>query len=110
MVGMFVGVKNAIEPIDISPQKLLAQIGRGVDQNAGDAVARAPFDQERRAPPSILKIVRIAMAPAQSRPRHTTRRTTAKNRKFHRHRDAAGTCWLRADCARAGDGTLANSR
>ena len=40
VVGMLVGIEHGIEPIDLGVQKLLAQVGRGVDQDARDAAAR----------------------------------------------------------------------
>ena len=70
MVGMFVGVEDAVEPIDLGIEKLLAQIRRSVDQDARDpAVVAAPLDKERRASAAVLRIVRIAHSPAQRRPR-----------------------------------------
>ena len=41
MVGMLVGVEHAVEPIDLGIEHLLAQIGRGVDQNARDRLTAA---------------------------------------------------------------------
>ncbi len=35
MVGVLVGVENAVDPIDIGVEQLLAQIGRGVDEDRG---------------------------------------------------------------------------
>ena len=46
MVGVLVGEEHGVEPIDPGVEKLLAQVGRGVDQNAGDASSVAPFDQQ----------------------------------------------------------------
>ena len=46
VVGVLVGVEHGIEPIDLGIQKLLAQVGRGVDQDPGDAAVVAPFDQQ----------------------------------------------------------------
>ena len=70
MVGMLVGVEDAVEPIDLGVEELLAQVGRRVDQHPREpAVAAAPLDEQRRAPAAVLRIVRIAHAPAQRRPR-----------------------------------------
>ena len=40
MVGVLMGIKHAIEPVDIGVEQLLAQIGRRVDEHA-----RAPSDR-----------------------------------------------------------------
>ena len=45
VVGVFVRVEHAVEPIDVGVEELLAQIRRGVDEDAGNAVGRAPLDQ-----------------------------------------------------------------
>src|SRR5262245_9761474 len=68
MVGMFVGEEHGVEPIDAGVEQLLAQVRRGIDQHAGDAVAGAALHQERRAPAAILWIVGIAHAPAERGP------------------------------------------
>src|SRR6185312_10635306 len=99
MVGVLVRVEYAVEPIDLGIKQLLAQIGRCIDENAGNAARAAPLDQERGAAPAVLRIVRIARAPAQRRTRHAARGSAAQNCEFQRHAAAA-----------AGRGTLANNR
>ena len=88
VVGMLVGVENAVEPIDLGVEQLLAQIRRGVDQDPRDAAGIATLDQERRAAAAVFRIVGIAGAPAQRRPRHAAGRSAAENGEFQRH--AAG--------------------
>ena len=44
MVGVLVGIKNRIEPLDIRVEQLLAQIRRGVDEHAGAPGRVAAFD------------------------------------------------------------------
>ena len=99
MVGVLVGVENAVEPIDVGVEKLLAQIGRGVHQHAREPLPSlprlrgrgrlgVPLDQERGAPAPVLRVFRIAVTPAQSRPRHAAGRATAENGDFQGH--AAG--------------------
>ena len=39
VVGVLVGVEHAVEPIDVGIEQLLAQVRRGVDQDARDAAA-----------------------------------------------------------------------
>ena len=88
VVGMFVAVENGVEPIHVRVEKLLAQIRRSVSiQAPRDAVAAVPLDQKRRSPAAILRIVRIAHAPAQRRPRHARGREPAaeNGEQFQRH-------------------------
>ncbi len=47
VVGMLVGVEHAVEPIDLGIEELLAQIRRGVDQDAGHAAASPPPPSRR---------------------------------------------------------------
>jgi len=70
VVGVLVGIEHGVEPIDVSVEQLLAQIGRRIDQDAGDAGAGAALDQKRGAAPTVLGIVRIAVTPAKRRTRH----------------------------------------
>jgi hypothetical protein len=70
MVGMRVGEEYSVEPIDFGVEKLLAQIGRGIDQcsrNTGPATA---LDQKRSPAAAVLGIGRIAIAPTESGTRH----------------------------------------
>ncbi len=46
VVGVLVGIEHRIEPIDLGSQQLLAQVGRGIDQDTGDARAIAALDQQ----------------------------------------------------------------
>ena len=73
MVGVAVGVNHAIEVADAFAQKLLAQIGRGVDQNAGCAVAIIALDQQRTPGAGVFRIVRVAVAPVPAKARHAAR-------------------------------------
>ena len=83
VVGMLMGVEHAVEPVDVGIEQLLAQIGRGVDQDAGDARQRiVPLDQKRAAPAAVFRIVGIAGAPAQRRPRHAAGGAAAENGEF----------------------------
>src|SRR5262249_36768414 len=68
MVGMFVRVEHGISPIDLGVEQLFAQVRRGIDQHAGDAIAVAALDQKRRPPAAVLRIVGIAYAPAERGP------------------------------------------
>jgi len=64
MVGMFVGVEHAIEPIDIGVDELLAQIRPGIDQDARERRLDPCARQQRTAAAAVLRIVRVARAPA----------------------------------------------
>src|SRR5690242_8519651 len=88
VVGMLVRVEDAIEPIDIRVQELLAQVRRGVDQHPG-ALALAALDQERTAAPAVLRILGITGAPAERRPRHAARRAAAQDGELEAHAAAA---------------------
>src|SRR5579872_2607808 len=111
MVGMFVAVEDAVQPIDFGIEQLVAQIGRGVDKNARDAPVAAPLDQQRRAPATVLRIVRIAGAPAKRRSRHAGGRAAAQNGECQGH--AAVEFWSagsRRSAAPPACGTFLNSR
>src|SRR4051812_49934938 len=70
VVGMLMGIEHGVDPIDVSVEQLLAEIRRRVDQDASDASAGAALDQKRGAAPAVLRIVWIAVAPAECRARH----------------------------------------
>ena len=82
VVGVLVRVEHTVEPIHFGIEQLLAQIGRCVDENACDAFGSPALDQERGPPPAIFRIVRIAVAPAQSGSRHAAGRAAAENGEF----------------------------
>src|SRR5262245_44039021 len=111
MIGMFVAVEHAVQPIDIGIDELLAQIRRGVDQDAGDAGAVTSLDQERRPPAAVLRIVGIASAPTQRGPRHAGGRAAAEDGEFQGHAAGVLSLAMRTDASALMDGgTLLNSR
>src|SRR5215831_947201 len=68
VVGMFVRDQNAIEPVDIGVEELLAEIGRGIDQDPrASAFLVAALDQQRAAAPPVFRIFWITSTPAGSR-------------------------------------------
>src|SRR4051812_19197763 len=69
-VGVLVGEQHRVEPVHLGIEQLLAQVGRGIDQDPGDACAVAPFYQQRGASAPVPGIARIADAPAQCRARN----------------------------------------
>jgi len=72
VVGVLVGEKDAVEPIDIGIKQLLAQIGRRVDQHAGAAaIVAGTLDQERATAAPVARIGGIACTPAECGTRHS---------------------------------------
>src|SRR5581483_2962531 len=97
LVGMLMRQKRRIEMIDAGIDQLLAQIGRGVNDNARDPLMGRALDQQRTTAAAVLRIGGIAFAPAERRPRHACRRAAAENGEHERH-------------AACGAGTLENRR
>ena len=89
VVGMLVGEQHGVEPVHVGVEQLLAQVGRGVDQDAGHAVAVPLLHQQRAAAAAVLRILRIAGAPAERRPRHAGGRAAAQDGGGQRHAAAA---------------------
>ena len=95
------GVQHGVEPVDPGIEKLLAQVGRGVDQHAGDAAGPLPLDQQRGPPPAVPGIVRIAGAPAERRARNAAGGAAA---------EIVNVSVMRAGDRALGRGTLRNRR
>ena len=90
MVGMLMGEEDGVQFLDPGIQKLLPQVGRGIDQQAGCLAGGGRFfDQQRASPPAVLRIVRVAIAPAERDPGHAHRRAAAQDREAQAH--ARGT-------------------
>ena len=70
VVRVLMGIEHRVDPIDVSVEQLLAQIRRGIDQDAGHARAGAPLDQERGAATAVLGIIWIAVTPTERWTRH----------------------------------------
>src|ERR1700722_20367523 len=98
LIGMLMGQKYRIDVIDIGVDQLLAQIGRGVDQDPGEAVIPAALDQQRAAAAAVFRVVGIAGAPAERRTRNAGRGSGTENGQGQRHADASA------------NGTFENSR
>src|SRR3974377_11993 len=69
MVRMGVGEEYPIEPIHTGIEKLLTQIGRGIDQNARDSGTSAALNQKRGPAAAVLGVSGIAIAPTERRTR-----------------------------------------
>src|SRR5262249_8992972 len=91
VVGVLMGEEYRVKPVHLGVEKLLAQIGRGVDQDPGDAGSVAPFHQERVAA-AVSGIARIAGPPAQRGTRNAARGPGAEDREARRHAAAPAAC------------------
>src|SRR2546428_12909120 len=80
MIGMRVGQYHRVEPRRAGVEHLLAQIGRGVDQER----LAAAFHQERAAPPGVARIGRVAAAPVRADRRHAPGGAAAEQGCLHR--------------------------
>ena len=63
VIGVRVGEEDAVEKADAGGEELRAQVGRGVDEGAGDAGLAAPLEEERAAAAAVPRICRVAVAP-----------------------------------------------
>src|SRR5690606_16468688 len=72
MVGVFVGIENGVDAIDLGVQKLLAQVSASVDKYpCGLRNSVAPgLDQQSAAAPAIAGFVGVADAPVVADARH----------------------------------------
>ena len=76
---MAVGIDDRVDIGDTGVQKLLAHVGRRVDQNGGFGVTVNAFDQQRAASAGVFRVIRVAIAPKPADPGHTTGRAAAKD-------------------------------
>jgi hypothetical protein len=73
MIGMGMGVDHPVEPPDAGVEQLLAQVGRGVDQDAGlPALVEALHQHEQR---------RRVLRGSRGRNRPNARRGAARRRR-----------------------------
>ena len=73
LVGMGMGIDHRIDGGDIGVDQLPDHVRPGIDQHAGDAMFAHPLDQQRTAAAAVLRIARVAGAPAVADPRHAAR-------------------------------------
>ena len=86
MVGVLVGDEHAVEPGHLGLKQLLAQVRRTVDQHARVvALGVAALDQQAAAPPAVLRIVGVAVAPAERHARHAHGRPAAEDGEAQTH-------------------------
>src|SRR5262245_9305054 len=111
-VGVLVGEEHPVQPVDLGVEQLLAQVGRGIDQHAGDAHPVAPFHQQRRPAAPVPGIAGIAGSPAQGGTRNAAGGARAKNREAERHAVRAVSPGARASGSAPAEarGTLWKSR
>ena len=70
VVGVRVAQKDAVEPLDLGVDQLLAQVGRGVHENRCRALRPEALDKHRAAAATVLRVGRVASAPPFRDPRH----------------------------------------
>ena len=98
LVGMLMGQEHRIDMIDIGVDQLLAQIGRGVDDDPRRPLLRRPLGEQGAAAAAVFRIAGIAGAPAERGTRHAGRGSAAEDCQAQRH------------AADSAEGTLENSR
>ncbi len=80
VVGMLMGAEHGIERVDAARQHLLAQIRRGIDQDARCArPCPAALEQQRAAQAPVARLLGIAGAPLIADARHAARRSAAQD-------------------------------
>jgi hypothetical protein len=89
MVGMGVREQHGIDMLDTRGKQLLAQVGRCVDQHGRAAAPAEPFHQQRAAPPPVLRVLRIAIAPDVADAGHAPGGAAAQNGEPHAHAASA---------------------
>ena len=65
LVGMLMGQKHRVEMVDVGVDQLLAQVGRGVDQDSRHSAIPGPLDEQRAAAAAVLRVFGIARPPAE---------------------------------------------
>ncbi len=82
VVGVRMGVDDAVGPIDLRVQHLLPEIRPGVDHDDGAvAVGADALHQQRRPAAAVLRVAGVAGAPVVTDPRHARRRPAAEQRE-----------------------------
>mmetsp|Transcript_6994 Transcript_6994/g.11294 ORF Transcript_6994/g.11294 Transcript_6994/m.11294 type:complete len:278 (+) Transcript_6994:98-931(+) len=84
MVGVGMGIDHPVKPSDALIQQLVAQVRRGVDQDARFAARTCALHQKGTALPPVLGIARIAIPPMSAQSRHPTRGAAAQDREGQR--------------------------
>ena len=79
MIGVRMGQQHGVEPGGAGKEQLLAQIGRGIDQERGTAA----FDEERAAAPRVARLGGVARPPIRADRRDAPGRTATKEGRFH---------------------------
>src|SRR5262249_27892360 len=112
VVGMLRGEEHRIKPVHLGVEKLLAQVGRSIDQHSSDPDSVAPFNQQRRPPTAVSGVARIAGPPAQRGARNAARGTGAEDReaRCHATRGQAGADCVSLSAPAARGGTLRKRR
>src|SRR5260370_39603549 len=79
MIGMRMGQQHGVEPGGAGVEQLLAQIGRGIDQERGTAA----FDEERAAAPIVARLGGGARPPIPADRPDAPGRAATKEGRLH---------------------------
>ena len=91
MIGMVVRVEHAVEPGGACIEKLLAKVGRGVDQRRGFSLGPVALDKQRAALAPVLGLGGIASAPMIADAGHAARCAAAEDGQLEAHAALCGT-------------------
>jgi hypothetical protein len=90
MIGVGMGVDHPVEPPDARIEQLLAQVGRGVDQDGCLPALVEALHQHGTAAAGVARLVRVAIAPMAAEARHTAGGAAAEDGEAQlRHAQAA---------------------
>ena len=81
LVGMLVGEEHRVDMIDLGVDQLLAQVGRGVDQDTRDSAFPRALDEQRAAAAAVFRIFGVARTPAERGTRNAGGGSAAENCK-----------------------------
>ena len=73
LIGMLMGQEYRVDVLDIGVDQLLAQIRRGIDDDARRALRRRPLGEQRAAAAPVFRIAGIAFSPAERGTRYAGR-------------------------------------
>src|SRR3984885_5068694 len=84
--------KDAVEPLDLGVDQLLAQVGRGVHENRCRALRPEALDKHRAAAAAVLRVGRIARAPPFRNARHAAGRAAPQDGQSQRQCEDPTAC------------------
>ena len=106
VIGVGMTQKDGVEPLHVGVKQLLAQIGRGVDENRCRALRPEALDEHRAAAAAVLRIGRIARAPPFRNARHPAGRAAPQDGQSQRQCEDPMACGsLAAACLPTASGS-----